>query len=199
MENGGIGKLGNGRIGKLENGRIGNGGMGNGEIVELGKWENKDSEKWENRKLGKSPSSHNPITLSSHNPITLSSHCTNKQYSFEDLEIWKKGRELRKKLSLLTKKFPSEEKYRLTDQIIRASRSVTANIAEGYGRFHYKENIQFCRQARASLYELIDHLITAYDEKYISGDTLKSLKVEIYTLIKKVNSYINYLKRKMGG
>ncbi len=97
--------------------------------------------------------------------------------TFEDLEVWKLGRQLRKDISLLVKSFPVEEKYRLTDQIIRASRSVTNNIAEGYGRYHFQENIQFCRQSRGSLNEIIDHLIVAYDEKYIDDIILSKLKM----------------------
>jgi four helix bundle protein len=81
--------------------------------------------------------------------------------TFEDLEVWQKGRALRNGISNLTKTFPEEEKYKLANQMIRASRSVTANISEGYGRFHFQENIQFCRQARGSLFELIDHLTVA--------------------------------------
>lgn len=50
--------------------------------------------------------------------------------SFKDLEAWKKARELRKEISSLSKTFPIEEKYKLSDQIVRAARSVTANIAE---------------------------------------------------------------------
>jgi len=70
--------------------------------------------------------------------------------SFEDLIVWQKGRAFRKNISVLVKTFPKEEKYRLCDQLIRASRSITANIAEGHGRFHFQENIQFVRMARAS-------------------------------------------------
>lgn len=88
--------------------------------------------------------------------------------TFEDLNCWKKARSLRIKISSLAKSFPKEEKFVLVSQIVRASRSVTHNIAEGYGRFHYKENAQFCRISRASLYEVLDEAITAYDEKYIS-------------------------------
>jgi four helix bundle protein len=86
--------------------------------------------------------------------------------TFEDLEVWTVCRELRKELSELARTFPLEERYRLSDQLIRAARSVTANIAEGYGRFHYQENIQFVRQARGSLFEVIDHLIVACDTVY---------------------------------
>ena len=65
--------------------------------------------------------------------------------NFEELEVYKKARELRIKISALVKHFPVEEKYRLVDQLIRSSRSVTANIAEGFERFHFQENIQYCR------------------------------------------------------
>jgi four helix bundle protein len=71
--------------------------------------------------------------------------------SFEELECWKKSAFLRKEIGVLVKTFPKEEKFRLIDQMIRCSRSVTANIAEGYGRFHYQEFVQFCRQSRGSL------------------------------------------------
>ncbi len=76
--------------------------------------------------------------------------------SFEDLNCWKTGRELRQEISTLISQFPSHEKFELVSQMRRASRSVTHNIAEGYGRFHYKENAQFCRISRGSLYELSD-------------------------------------------
>jgi four helix bundle protein len=56
---------------------------------------------------------------------------------FRDLDVWKKCREIRIMIWKLSRKFPEEEKYRLSDQMIRASRSSTANIAEGYGRFHF--------------------------------------------------------------
>lgn len=115
-----------------------------------------------------------------------------RKSTFETLDVWKKGRELLNKISKLTKSFPSEEKYRLTDQMIRASRSVTANIAEGYGRYHYQENIQSCRQARGSLYELIDHLYVALDEEYIDNNDFNNYKSDIDKVIKILNGYIKY-------
>lgn len=117
-----------------------------------------------------------------------------RKSTFETLDVWKKGRELRNKISKLTKSFPSEEKYKLTDQMIRASRSVTANIAEGYGRYHYQENIQFCRQARGSLYELIDHLYVALDEEYIDNDGFNNFKTYINEVIRLLNGYIKFLE-----
>lgn len=102
--------------------------------------------------------------------------------SFEDLEAWKKARKLRKKVSNLVKKFPKDEKYRMVDQMIRSSRSITSNIAEGYGRYHFQENIQFCRQARGSLFELLDHIICAKDESYIKNDQFEQLK-KTYSIV----------------
>lgn len=115
--------------------------------------------------------------------------------SFEDLNCWKMGREIRKEISSVIKTFPDFEKYELVSQMRRSSRSITHNIAEGYGRFHYQENIQFCRVSRGSLYELIDQLITAQDEKYISEEMFNQLKKNVLDCINVLNGYINYLKK----
>lgn len=119
-----------------------------------------------------------------------------KNKNFTDLEVYKECRQLRMLISSLAKKaFPNDEKYKLVDQIIRSSRSITANIAEGYGRYYYKENIQFCRTSRASLSETLEHLITAFDEKYISESQLIELKTKIDTCGRLINGYINFLKK----
>jgi len=113
---------------------------------------------------------------------------------FRDLEVWQKCTELRKTVWALCGEFPQEEKYRLSDQMVRASRSVTACIAEGYGRYHYQETIQFCRQARGSLFEIIDHTVVALECKYISeaeaDDLIEGIKKCVWIL----NGYIKYLK-----
>lgn len=77
--------------------------------------------------------------------------------------------------------------------MIRSSRSSTANIAEGYGRFHFHENIQFCRQARGSLYELIDHVLVAEECDYLGHTLVDKLIEEIKTSTKVLNGYIKYL------
>ncbi len=93
----------------------------------------------------------------------------------------------------MIKKFPPEEKYALADGMRRASRSTTENIAEGFGRYHFQENIQFCRHSRGSLHELIDQLITALDEKYITDSEFSSGKELIQRTLGLLNGYINYL------
>ena len=116
--------------------------------------------------------------------------------SLEKLEIYRKAKLLRRDLIIITRSFSTEEKYRLTDQLIRASRSMPANIAEGYGRFHYQENIQYCRQARGSALECYDHLTAALEENLISEDTLNKAKYQINELIGLINGFIIYLKKR---
>jgi four helix bundle protein len=115
--------------------------------------------------------------------------------SFEDLLVWQVSRDLRKRISSLCEKLPKSETYRLKDQMLRASRSVTANIAEGYGRFHFQENIQYCRQARGSLYELIDHLSVGFDENYFDKSEVAQINKETIRTIKLINGYIGYLNK----
>ena len=114
--------------------------------------------------------------------------------SFRELEVWKSGRKLKIRISELVRKFPKSEDYSLTSQIRNSSRSITACIAEGNGRFHFQENIQFCRVRRGSLDETLDYLITARDENYITEEELKECEALYETTIKLLNGYINYLK-----
>ena len=86
----------------------------------------------------------------------------------------------------------------LGSQIIRSSRSIAANIAEGYGRFHYQEFIQFCRQARGSLTETLEHLICAFDEGYLSEAELKEFRNNVEELLKLINGFIAYLQKQKG-
>ena len=95
--------------------------------------------------------------------------------SFEDLEVYKAAREYRKKIYKLAKELPPEEKYNLASQMRRAALSLTNNLAEGHGRFHFQENIQFCRQSRGSLFELIDHVHVAEECEYINREEREEL------------------------
>jgi four helix bundle protein len=79
--------------------------------------------------------------------------------------------------------------------MIRSSRATTALIAEGYGRFHFKENIQCCRQSRGELYELLDHLIVAKDEAFVDESAYAEARQSTIRAIELVNGYIRYLQR----
>lgn len=114
---------------------------------------------------------------------------------FYDLPVYKTCRNFRKEVSKIVRtRFPKEEKFLLSSQALDAVRSVTANIAEGFGRFHYQENIQFCRQSRGSLTETMEHLITAFDDDYIDKIELETINQLYKGCLKEINSYIKYLQ-----
>jgi four helix bundle protein len=116
--------------------------------------------------------------------------------TFEDLECWKECRTLRMFIANeIVPALPKEERYRLGDQVLRAGRSTTANIAEGYGRFHYLDNAKFCSNARGSCWEVLDHLITANDEGLLAETLVHKGRGYVNTAIKLLNGYMNYLKR----
>ena len=115
-------------------------------------------------------------------------------YSFEKLEVYILAREFRKKMYKLTKELPEGEKYSLVIQMRKAAVSLTNNIAEGHGRYHYQENIQFLRQSRGSLEELIDDINVCIDENYISEVRMVEFKEQGYGLLKRINGYIKYLR-----
>ena len=119
--------------------------------------------------------------------------------SFRDLRAWQQCRVLRQRVRLLVKTWPEEEKDKLIDQIIRSSRAPTALIAEGYGRFYEKENLRFCRMGRGELFETQDHLITAFDEGYISESVMNEHIELAQQAIKTVNGYMKYLKSFVAG
>jgi four helix bundle protein len=115
--------------------------------------------------------------------------------TFEELECYRLARDLRKELVALAKALPADERFRLTDQLIRAARSITANIAEGFGRFHYQENLQFCRMARGSLSECLDHLNAALDERLVEEGRYERAREDVQHVWKVLNGYIAYLDR----
>lgn len=117
-------------------------------------------------------------------------------FGFEELEIWKRARALKLEISATVKSFPSEEKFKLVDQLIRSSRSIGALISEGHGRFSYPDQIHFCVQARGSLAETMNHLIDASDSKYISEIILEDYRIKYKELERMLNGYIIYLRTK---
>lgn len=119
--------------------------------------------------------------------------------SFTELIAWQKARVLRKAVAVLVKTWPTEERFRLTDQIVRASRSVTANIAEGFGRYYERDNQRFCRQAKGSIMETMDHLTVAFDEGYMDVPALKAHWTMCEEALRVLNGYVAYLQRMADG
>ncbi len=116
--------------------------------------------------------------------------------TFEELEAWKSGRELR--IFVFRRVVPILAKLRefdLCDQIKRASRSVTHNIAEGHGRFHFLDNARFCSQARGSLNEVLDQLITCHDDSLIPDDLYHTGRDHFNKTLRILNGYMSWLKR----
>ena len=94
---------------------------------------------------------------------------------------------------------PDEEKWGLTMQLRRAVQSVPANIAEGYGRYYFQENVRFCHIARGSMEETISHLSLAHQLGFLPDDLFKRLTHESDELNRLINGYIAYLKRSKQG
>jgi len=117
------------------------------------------------------------------------------RFRLDDFELYKLAREFRKKIYTLIKRLPAEERYCLDKQMRRAAVSVTNNIAEGHGRWHFQENIHFCLVSRGSVTELIDDLNVCLDEHYMDETTLSHLKDEAYLLIHRINGYMSYLDK----
>ena len=115
--------------------------------------------------------------------------------SFEDLDVYRMARKFSNKIGQLIKRLPAEEGPNLKNQMRRAKLSMTNNIAEGFGRYHYQENMQFCRQSRGSICELIDDINECLDNAYISKDESEELKTDAYQLIKVLNGYIASIRR----
>ena len=116
-----------------------------------------------------------------------------KYQNFTELNVWKEARSFQLLIFNLSKTFPSEEKFKLCDQLIRSSRSIATNIAEGHGRFHFQEQIQFCRQARGSLSEVLNHIYTAFDCN-VSKEQVQNLEHKYQLLLKLINGYLLFLK-----
>ena len=114
--------------------------------------------------------------------------------TFEDIKAWQLAREFRRNIYKITENFPKHELYSLVSQIRRAAVSVTSNVAEGYGRYSFQENIQFCRMARGSVNEVLDQLYVALDEGYIVKAEFDLFYKEGRGVEYAINGYINFLK-----
>jgi four helix bundle protein len=111
--------------------------------------------------------------------------------NFYELDAWKKSHKFILEAYEITKDFPKEELYGITSQLRRASSSITANIAEGFSRYHYNDKIRFYHNARGSLTEAQNFLFLAKDLTFLNSVKFKHL----FDLSEEINKLINGLLR----
>ena len=115
--------------------------------------------------------------------------------NFYDLDAWKKSHELVLKIYKITNDFPKEEKYGIISQLRRAASSISANIAEGFSRYHFKDKIRFYYQARGSLTEVQNFLILSRDLNYISREDFEDLGKKTKDIAKLINGLIRSIEK----
>src|SRR6266705_3554704 len=131
--------------------------------------------------------------------VTKAEASPEKFQTFEDLEVYKAAREFRKAMYVVTRRLPDFEKYDLASQIRRASVSLTNNMAEGHGRYHYPDQIRFFLHSRGSLEELVDDLNVCLDENYLSIDEGTKLKEKARGVLILINGYLRYLRSRSSS
>lgn len=114
--------------------------------------------------------------------------------SFTDLNAWKEGHKLVLEIYKITKNFPKEELFGLTNQIRRAAVSITSNIAEAFSRQSFKEKAQFYCIAKGSLTELQNQLLIAKDIGYLDSNKFKEIAELTIIIHKLTNGLIKYSK-----
>src|SRR5438309_12043529 len=119
--------------------------------------------------------------------------------TFEDLKVYRAAREFRKAMYAVSRRLPDFERYELGSQIRRASVSLTNNLAEGHGRFHYPDQIRFFLHSRGSLEELVDDLNVCLDESYLATDQVEKLKEQARGVLLLINGYLRYLRSRSSS
>ena len=114
----------------------------------------------------------------------------------EDLQIYQLSMDLGEKVWQVVNKWNYFSKDTVGKQLVRAADSVSANLSEGFGRFHFKENKQFCYYSRGSLYETKTWLQKAHNRGLITNEYHSALQNEIQTIAIKLNRYINTIGKK---
>jgi four helix bundle protein len=116
---------------------------------------------------------------------------------FDELEVYREGRELRRRVYRLVRLLPDDERYNLISQMRRASLSVTNCIAEGHGSRSWKHNISYLYRARGSACELLDDLNVCEDEGYFRIEHIDDLRRQVDTVIRLINGYIAHLRKRL--
>jgi len=116
------------------------------------------------------------------------------KYSFEKLEVWQDARELTKMVYCITKGFPDDERFGLTNQMRRSVISVSSNIVEGSYRTTGKDKSSFMTIAYSSLMELLNQTIASLDLLYVNEDQYDKIRNQIEKVSNKLSSLSKYFK-----
>jgi four helix bundle protein len=118
---------------------------------------------------------------------------------FEDLDCYKLALQVVREAYDLVKRLPDYEKYDLARQLRRAAASVTLNIAEGYGRYHYLDSLRFYYIARGSLSETLSGFVTSQAVGYTSEADLDRQRELAHRALQALNGYIRYVRKQQQG
>jgi four helix bundle protein len=136
--------------------------------------------------------------MSEREPLYISPGQPGKR-GFEDLECYKLALEVMAKVHDFSKNLPPNEKFDLYSQIRRSSKSITGNIGEGYGRYHYLDSLHYYSIARGELNETLAHLINAKVLNYIEQPEFDILYQLIRQTEQALNGFMAYIRRQRAG
>jgi len=122
-----------------------------------------------------------------------------KQYKLEELETFQLSMELAEEIWSIASKWNFLSIDTIGKQLIRSSDSIAANIAEGYGRFYFKENKQFCFYSRGSILETKVWLTKAHNRNLITDEKFNELIEKLELIHKKLNAYMKFIGKSQTG
>jgi four helix bundle protein len=117
------------------------------------------------------------------------------EFNFEELDVYKEARAFKKRIYKLSDLLPEEERYRLRFQMRKAGLSMTNCIAEGHGRYTFKDRLHFFVESRGSVEELVDDINDCHDNGYAKAEHLENLRSDAERVHKLINGYIRYLRK----
>ena len=113
----------------------------------------------------------------------------------ENLEVWREAMAFMEEVyRIVIPTLPREERFALREQLQRAAQSIPANLAEGYGRYHYADQIRFCYIARGSAEEVYTYLTLAHRLGYLAEEPYRQISTSLQSLKRLINGYIRYLR-----
>ena len=118
---------------------------------------------------------------------------------FEDLECYKLALDVMSKIHDFAKTLPPDEKFDLYTQIRRSAKSITSNIGEAYGRYHYLDSLHYYSISRGELNEKLAHLINAHVLRYIDQKEFENLYKLIRQTEQALNGFMAYVRRQRAG